>query len=172
MNKAEAHQQKLETEGNWKPSDISPEEQIVSMMAKLQKPDKKDKSTSGKDKKSGKEDKGGKKGKQGGDDKQAKPPFWNSPGKEGDSKTWKSKTYYYCDFEHKEGHWVRHKPSECKAKKQGSTGHHKSETDKGSKVAIDRNKLKTSMAAVFQASGYDVDIESIFDAAVAASSKE
>ena len=162
MAKVEALQNDLDTKGQWKPSDVSPDELVVSMLAQTKSKGK------GKDNKSNKDKDNA--SKSANKDKEVKakprPPFADSTGKEGDTKQWNGKPYYYCDFNHKNGHWVTHKPSECKAKKASSNASKPPVGDKSASLQIDRNKLKQAMAAVFGGAGIDIDVDGLLDTAI------
>jgi hypothetical protein len=133
----ENHHSKLVNQGVWKPSDRSPEEQAVAMIAQgkaaTTTPKTDDKSKTGN-----------------------KPPFWNSEGKDGETKKWKEDTYYYCPSKnHRNGHWHKHKPEDCntlKKESSGGTGGTPANTESGAvkdTVTIDKEKIMRGMAALF-----------------------
>ena len=144
MNDAEAKFNELSK--NWKPNDRSNDEVILAMLANLKSGAQAD--TGGKKRGKGKGNKGGK-GKKG---DYKPPPFADEKGKEGDTKKHNGKTYYYCSGEHKDGHWVQHKPSECRSKGKnkspGGDGRAKGNNAKKGKVEVDQDKIQTAAAAL------------------------
>ncbi len=165
MDKSQALYHQLQTAKTWKPSDIAPEEQIIAMFAKTGTQSGKGKGTKGKDNSTGKKD-----GKKSDDSKSTSTvlPFADKPGKEGDTKKWNGKTYYYCSGHHKNGHWVLHKPSECRSKKNGSTP----KSDSKSSLTVDRNNLKQAMAAIFSNAGVEFDPDSALNSALDAAQRD
>ena len=175
--KAEALQQKIsKSSTGWKPSDKSPEEQVIAMMA-----DGKGKGKSNNRRSSGKSDstQGSDKNQQGASTNKPRPPFTKSDGKEGDTKKWKNRTWYYCSYDHKDGHWVTHKPTDCILKKKQKQQNNSSSSTSASSdkkdtdnLVMDRNKLKHSMAAVFAGSGIDIDPSDMINATIDALQQE
>jgi len=178
--KGEALQQKIaKSPEGWHPSDKSPQEQVIAMLAEQKK------AASNKDSKSGNEQ--GSNGRRNGKGRRGKrnreksdkdaerpppdlPPFVNSPGKEGDMKKYKGNTWYYCDFEHRHGHWVQHKPEGCKAKqaakKREKNNDSPSTNSSGNSIKVERNSFKQSMSALFAGQGIDADTDALIDAAL------
>lgn len=177
---AKTLQEKIEkSPTGWKPSDRSPEEQVIAMLAEQkkqgsQKSSEQDKHGRKKDQRS-RSRRSDSKSQDDSSKEKKRPPFNNSRGKEGDTKTWEGKTWYYCSSQHKDGHWVTHKPSECRAKKRSPND--RADTDRSKdksndKIQVDRNKLKQSMSAVFQGSGLEIDPEQLLNAAFDALDQE
>ena len=142
FNETQAKYTTLLNQGLWKPSDKTPEEQTLAMVAQQQQVKKgpnnpsksKPNSTQGakpteKDKKN--------------------PPFANSPSKLGDTKQWNGKTYYWCPANHKHSHWHTHKVEECNTYNKMMKEKNKSNNDDQKKVTVDEDKLKKGMAAIF-----------------------
>ncbi|KAL7561437.1 hypothetical protein ACA910_009293 [Epithemia clementina (nom. ined.)] len=152
FNKVQSHHQTLVDSNLWRPSDRSPEEQAIAMAANKKEEQKgKNNQTRAKgDKNKKNEDKSS-------DKKRA--PFLDKPGKEGDTKKWNNKTYYWCPANHKYSHWHTHKVDKCKTyKKWKENGEPASETPKqDTQVTVDRDKLKKGMAALLPLGDYDLD---------------
>jgi hypothetical protein len=131
--------------GEWKPSDKSPADQVMAMMATFS-------SNSGtRPTESGEKGAGNSGNKQGGSQNSGarqrfeRPPFADKPGKLGDSKKWNDNVYYWCPGQHKAGHWVRHKPEKChggKGKAQSQQASSKKE------VQVDPNRTTQAQAAL------------------------
>jgi hypothetical protein len=154
MLKAEAKEAEIKSPdpSNWKASDQTPQEQVLAMMTKVvQKP----KGNSDNDDNSNTNDNNS--------SDTARPPFYNSKGKLGDTKEWKNKTWYYCDAPHPKGHWVTHDPAGCRLKAkmekddaQSSSSNSQSssnETESSSnnnKVLVDESKIRQAMAALVE----------------------
>jgi len=86
------------------------------------------------------------------------PPFASQPGKEGDTKEFNEKTYYYCSGEHKVGHWVTHKPEKCRAKqKKPANGKKKTGSNKDKRVVVDSDKLRAAVSVLAQSAGQDAE---------------
>ena len=156
MTDAEAKYNELAKK--WKPSDRSSEEVIIAMLANLKGEGKSDKGKRKPDKSKGR----GNKRKKG---DYEPPPFAKEKGKEGDTKKFKGKTYYCCEGDHKNGHWVLHEPAKCRSKEKGG----KSDKGKGKdsskpKVEVDYEKLKTAAAALANADPGDLDPEQLANA--------
>ena len=86
FNETQAKYMTLLNQGLWKPSDKTPEEQTLAMVAQQQQAKKspnKPKPSSGQSTRTTEKDK-------------KNPPFATSPGKLGDTKQWNGKTYYWC----------------------------------------------------------------------------
>ena len=113
FNETQAKYTTLLNQGLWKPSDKTPEEQTLAMVAQQQQIKKspnnatKSKPSSGQSSKAMEKDK-------------KNPPFANSPGKLGDKKQWNGKTYYWCPANHKHSHWHTHKVEESNTYKKCS----------------------------------------------------
>ena len=133
---------KLSDEGRWRPSDKTPEETAMAMVATQKKGGGDDKDS---DKKKG--------------DKKS-PPFANTKGKEGESKKWNGETYYYCPAKHRHSQWHKFPVSECnthkkwkaggkKGGKDGNNDAKKGESNSGDRITVDRDALKRGMAGLF-----------------------
>ena len=142
FNETQAKYTTLLNQGLWKPSDKTPEEQTLAMVAQQQQVKKgpnnpsksKPNSTQGakpteKDKKN--------------------PPFANSPGKLGDTKQWNAN--------HKHSHWHTHKVEECNTYNKMMKEKNKSNNDDQKKVTVDEDKLKKGMATIFPSSDFNTD---------------
>ena len=155
-NEAQAKYNNLVNSGLWKPSDKTPEEQTLAMVAQQS-----NKSSSGT--KSNKR-KAESKASDGDKDKK-QPPFAHKDGKLGDSKEWNGKTYYWCPANHKYSHWHTHKVEDCNTyKKMKAGGSGKKEAPKkqigsgvAAEVAVDVDKLKKGMAAILPGGEFDTD---------------
>jgi hypothetical protein len=167
----EAHYDKLLADHLWKPSERSPEEQIVAMTAlKKQGQGKQQQQQSQK----GKQGKGKEKGRKNNADSSRKrppPPFKDSTGNEGDKKEWKGQTYYFCPAPHRNTHWHTHTIDECftykKWKNEGGSNDD-STSSPTSRVVVDRDKLKRGMAALFPSGTADYDPDDLAEALLAA----
>ena len=101
FNETQAKYTTLLNQGLWKPSDKTPEEQTLAMVAQQQQIKKgsnnptKSKPNSTQCAKPTEKDKNN-------------PPFATSPGKLGNTKQWNGKTYYWCPANHKHSHWHTH----------------------------------------------------------------
>lgn len=160
MAETAAHYQRLKDKGEWRPSDKAPEEQILAMLAGNRDRNPKD-SKNGKNRTPGPNNKTEDKARTA-----DKPPFADKPGKDGDTKTFKGKTYYYCSGEHRTGHWVTHKPSECRnkssdkrtAKKANAAPSPPNNKDRNQPtLQVDRNSLNRAMEAILAGSNSDID---------------
>ena len=146
-NDSELQFNKLLDDGQWKPSDKSPEEQAIAMAAAFTSPpDRPPKSDKPPDK------------------NKHSPPFAQTAGKEGDSKTWNGKTYYWCPARHRNGHWHPHKLADCNTlKKWRAQSDHPSPSPSpapagdGDSIVVNRAKLKQAMAALINTDDYNVD---------------
>ena len=149
FNETPAKYTRLLNQGLWKPSDKTPEEQTLAMVAQQQQAKKspnnptKPKPSSGQSTKTTEKDK-------------KNPPFATLPGKLGDTKQWNGKTYYWCPANHKHSRWHTHKVEECSTykkmlKEQKSTNEDKKE------VTVDENKLKKGVATIFPSSDFNTD---------------
>ena len=111
FNKTQAKYMTLLNQGLWKPSDKTPEEQTLAMVAQQQQVKKgsnsptKSKPNSTQCAKPMEKDKNN-------------PPFATSPGKLGNTKQWNGKTYYWCPANHKHSHCHTHKVEECNTYKK------------------------------------------------------
>ena len=156
-NEAQAKYNNLVNSGLWKPSDKTPEEQTLAMVAQQS-----NKSSSGtKSNKRKAESK-----TSDGDKDKKQPPFAHKDGKLGDSKEWNGKTYYWCPANHKYSHWHTHKVEDCntyKKMKAGGSGKKKEAPKKqigsgvAAEVAVDVDKLKKGMAAILPGGEFDTD---------------
>lgn len=144
--------------GLWRPSDKTPEEQTLAMVAAQQQDNKK---SQGKNKLN-------KQNKRKADEKLSStnekkyPPFSQSEGKLGDTKQWGGKTYYWCPAKHKHSHWHTHKVDECNTYKKMKAGSAEEKKTTGSgvpntQVIVDPDKLKKGMAAIFPSGDFDTD---------------
>ena len=88
----------LTNQGLWWPSDKTPEEQTLVMVAQQQPQNKKNNSQN-KAKAANKTDNKLQ------DKTKKAPPFAHKEGKLGDTKQWNNKTYNYCPANHKFSHW-------------------------------------------------------------------
>ena len=150
FNETQAKYTTLLNQGLWKPSDKTPEEQTLAMVAQQQQAKKnpnnqtKAKPSSGQKSKSVEKDK-------------KSPPFANSPGKLGDTKQWNGKTYYWCPANHKHSHWHTHKVEECNTYKKMLNEQNKSTHEDKKEVSVDEAKLKKGMAAIFPSGDFNTD---------------
>jgi hypothetical protein len=94
----EEHYKKLVSDGLWKPSDKSPEEQALSMMSSTKRKGGSTKTNTNSDSRL--------------------PPFAKSKGKKGDTKDWNGVKYYWCPAKHRNTHWHKHKPNDCNVYKK------------------------------------------------------
>ena len=150
FNETQAKYTTLLNQGLQKPSDKTPEEQTLVMVAQQQQVKKgsnnptKSKPNSRQSAKPMEMDK-------------KSPPFANSPSKLGDTKQWNGKTYYWCPANHKHSHWHMHKVEECNTFKKMMKEQNKSNNDDQKKVTVDEDKLKKGMAAIFPSSNFNTD---------------
>ena len=150
FNETQAKYTTLLNQGLWKPSDKTPEEQTLAMVAQQQQAKKspnnstKSKPTSGQTSKATDKDK-------------KSPPFANSPGKLGDTKQWNGKTYHWCPATHKHSHWHTHKVEECNTYKKMLKEQNKSTNKDKKEVSVDENKLKKGMATIFPSGDFNTD---------------
>ena len=150
FNKTQAKNTTLLNQGLWKPSDKTPEEQTLAMVAQQQQVKKgsnnptKSKPNSGQSAKPMEKDK-------------KSPPFANSSGKLGDTKQWNGKTYYWCTANHKHSHWHTHEVEECNTHKKMRKEQNKPNNDDQKKVSVDEDKLKKGMAAIFPSGDFNTD---------------
>ena len=115
MELAQAKYKTMLERGDWKTPTES-EKKIVALTAQLQKLQKEKKSWAKKENKNKNDKK--EKGKKG-DDKTNKVKWWLQEPKSGEPKTMtkNKKEYHWCPNHEENGKWVRHKPSDCNAKK-------------------------------------------------------
>ena len=155
FNEVQSKYTNLSNQGLWRPSDKTPEEQTLAMVAQQQqnKPkgslSPKKESTS----KSPSKDKDKEKEKKG-------PPFAHKEGKLGDTKQWNGKTYYYCPANHKHSHWHTHKVEECNTYKKmikQQNDNISSSSSNNNHVTMDPDKVKQGMAALFPSGDFDTD---------------
>ena len=150
FNETQAKYTTLLNQGLWKPSDKTPEEQTLAMVAQQQQAKKspnnstKSKPTSGQSSKATDKDK-------------KSPPFANSPGKLGDTKQWNGKTNHWCPATHKHSHWHTHKVEECNTYKKMLKEQNKSTNKDKKEVSVDENKLKKGMATIFPSGDFNTD---------------
>jgi len=157
----------------WHASDRSIQDQIVAMIS-TNKQGGKNKKPGGKD--DDKKPPAKKPLKDGGDKKPFKLPTGN--GKEGDQKKVNGRQFYWCDFPHKNGHWVTHPPSKCDLKtknpdwkKDGFTPPKSNKPD-GNRLTVDRNAVRSNVATFLAAAGIDADSDAAFDAIIGATQQE
>ena len=101
MDSAQKKFTDLKAQNDWKPSDKSPDEHLVSLLAQFKR------NSGANSGNANSQDNSGQKGKR------ESPPFAKHSGTEGQTKKWKGKTYYYCPKKHSNGaHWVCHKPED------------------------------------------------------------
>ena len=150
FNETQAKYTTLLNQGLWKPSNKTPEEQTLAMVAQQQQTKKspnnstKSKPSSGQGSKTTEKDK-------------KNPPFANAPGKLGDTKQWNGKTYYWCPANHKHSHWHTHKVQECNTYKKMIKEKNNPSNDDQKKVTVDEDKLKKGMAAIFPSGNFNTD---------------
>ena len=150
FSKTQAKYTTLLKQGLWKPSDKTPEEQTLAMVAQQQQA-KKGSNNSTKSKPNS-----GQSAKPTENDKKS-PRFANSPSKFGDSKQWNGKTYYWCPANHKHSQWHTPKVEECNTYKKMMKEQNKSNNDNKKTVTVDVDKLKKGMAAIFPSSNFNTD---------------
>ena len=150
FNETQAKYTTLLNQGLWKPSDKTPEEQILAMVVQQQQAKKSPNNSTKSKPSSGQSSKTMEKEKK-------NPPFANSPGKLGDMKQWNGKTYYWCPANHKHSHWHTHKVEECNTYKKMLKEQNKSTNEDKKEVSVDENKLKKGMAAIFPSSDFNTD---------------
>ena len=155
FNEVQSKYTNLSNQGLWRPSDKTPEEQTLAMVAQQQQTKPKSSSSSKKESssKSSSKDKDKEKEKK-------EPPFAQKEGKLGDMKQWNGKTYYYCPANHKHSHWHTHKVEECntykkmiKQEKENAS----SSSSNNNHVTVDPDKVKQGMAALFPSGDFDTD---------------
>ena len=150
FNETQAKYTTLLNQGLWKPSDKTPEEQTLAMVAQQQQVKNgsnnptKSKPNSTQCAKPTEKDK-------------KNPPFANSPGKLGDTKQWNSKTYYWCPANHQHSHWHTHKVEERNTYKKMMKEQNKPNHDDQKKVTVDEDKLKKGMATIFPSGDFNTD---------------
>ena len=149
FNETQAKYTTLLNQGLWKPSDKTPEEQTLAMVAQQQQTKKSSHNSTKSKPSSGQSPKNTEKDKK-------NPPFANSPGKLGDTKQWNGKTYYWCPANHKHSHWHTHKVEECNTYKK-MIKEKNSNNDDQKKVTVDEDKLKKGMAAIFPSGDFNTD---------------
>ena len=150
FNETQARYTTLLNQGLWKPSDKTPEEQTLAMVAQQQQTKKNPKNPT-KSKSSSEQS------SQATEKEKKSPPFANSPGKLGDTKQWNGKTYYWCPANHKHFHWHTHKVEECNTYKKMIKEKNNSNNDDQKKVTVDEDKLKKGMAAIFPSGDFNTD---------------
>ena len=121
-------------QGLWRPSDKTPEEQTLAMVAQQQQAKKSSNNSTKSKPNSGQSSKTIDKDKK-------SPPFANSPGKLGDTKQWNGKTCYWCPANHKHSHWHTHKVEDCNTYKKMIKEQDKSNNDDKKIVTVDEDKL-------------------------------
>ena len=154
FNEVQSKYTNLSNQGLWRPSDKTPEEQTLAMVAQQQQ-NPKGLSSSKKESssKSSSKDKDKEKDKKG-------PPFAQKEGKLGDTKQWNGKTYYYCPANHKHSHWHTHKIEECNTYKKMIKQEKENASPSSSNnnhVTVDPDKVKQGMAALFPSADFDTD---------------
>ena len=150
FNEMQAKYTTLLNQGLWRPSNKTPEEQTLAMVAQQQQAKKSSNNSTKSKPRSRQSSKTTEKDKK-------NPPFANSPGKLGDTKQWNSKTYYWCPANHKHSHWHTHKVEECNTYKKMMKEQDKSDNDDKKKVTVDKDKLKKGMAAIFTSGDFNTD---------------
>mmetsp|Transcript_26701 Transcript_26701/g.37854 ORF Transcript_26701/g.37854 Transcript_26701/m.37854 type:complete len:442 (+) Transcript_26701:1524-2849(+) len=151
LDSANGTYQRLKASQLWKPSLQTEQEQFMAMFVQKTAPTAELSEDNKKDQKK-------------------RPPFLNSKGKEGDTKKWKQKTYYYCDSNHRNGHWVLHKPTDCKLKQEDKPeefSNTSSPTPDEPQVQVDDNRIRAMQALLDSAASDDVDPIAIAQAAIA-----
>ena len=150
FNETQVKYTTLLNQGLRKPSDKTPEEQTLAMVAQQQQAKKssnnsaKSKPSSSQSSKTTEKDK-------------KNPPLATSPGKLGDTNQWNGKTYYWCHANHKHSHWHTHKVEECNTYKKMLKEQNKSTREDKKEVSVDENKLKKGMAAIFPSGDFNTD---------------
>lgn len=165
MNDAEVKQRDLDDFQQWKPSTKSPEEQIVALLAQMNKT-----SSSNNSSKNSSTRNNGRNNRSGNSDRPRRarqlPPFIDQAGKNGDKKHWQGKDWYYCDKPHRNGkHWVMHPPSKhdevgkrMEARKnKNKSSNDKSSDDKKKRVVVDEQKIRNAMTALIESEPTDSD---------------
>ena len=155
FNEVQSKYTNLSNQGLWRPSDKTPEEQTLAMVAQQQQNKPKGSSSPKKESssKSSAKDKDKEKEKK-------EPPFALKEGKLGDTKQWNGKTYYYCPASHKHSHWHTHKVEECNTYKKmikQEKDNASLSSSNNSHVTVDPNKVKQGMAALFPSRDFDTD---------------
>ena len=150
FNETQAKYTTLLNQGLWKPSDKTPEEQTLAMVAQQQQTKKNPKNPTKSKSSSGQSSQATEKEKK-------SSPFANSPGKLGDTKQWNGKTYYWCPANHKHSHCHTHKVEECNTYKKMIKEKNNSNNDDQKKVTVDEDKLKKGMAAIFPSGDFNTD---------------
>ena len=150
FNETQAKYTTLLNQGLWKPSDMTPEEQTLAMVAQQQQAKKSPKNPTKSKPSSGQSSQTTEKEKK-------SPPFANSPGKLGNTKQWNGKNYYWCPANHKDSHWHTHKVEECNTYKKMIKEKNNSNNDDQKKVTADEDKLKKGMAAIFPSGDFNTD---------------
>ena len=150
FNETQAKYTTLLNQGLWKPSDKTPEEQTLAMVAQQQQAKKSSNNSTKSKPSSGQSSKATEKDKK-------NPPFANSPGKLGDTKQWNGKTYNWCPANHKHSHWHTHKVEECNTYKKMIKEENNPNNDDQKKVTVDEDKLKKGMATIFPSGDFNTD---------------
>ena len=160
-NETQAKYTTLLNQGLWRPSDKTPEEQTLAMVAQQQQTKKSSNNSTKSKPNSRQSSKTIEKEKK-------SPPFANSPSKLGGTKQWNGKTYYWCPANHKHSHWHTHKVEECNTYKKMLKEQDKSNNDDKRKVTMDEDKLKKGMAAIFPSGDFNTnDLAEALTAAIA-----
>ena len=139
FNETQAKYTTLLNQGLWRPSDKTPEEQTLAMVAQQQQAKKSSNNSTKSKPNSGQSSKTIEKDKK-------SPPFANSPGKLGNTKQWNGKTYYCWPANHKHSHWHAHNVEECNTYKKMLKEQDKSNNDDKKKVTVDEDKLKMEVS--------------------------
>ena len=150
FNETQAKYTTLLNQGLWKPSDKTPEEQTLAMVAQQQQAKKRPKNPTKSKPSSGQSSQTTEK-------ERKSPPFANSLGKLGNMKQWNGKTYYWCPANHKHSHWHTHKVKECNTYKKMIKEKNNANNDDQKKVTVDEDKLKKGMAAILPSSNFNTD---------------
>ena len=155
FNEVQSKYTNLSNQGLWHPSDKTPEEQTLAMVAQQQQNKPKGSSSPKKESasKSPSKDKDKEKEKKG-------PPFAHKEGKLGDTKQWNGKTYYYCPANHKHCHWHTHKVEECNTYKKmikQENDNVSSSSSNNNHVTVAPDKVKQGMAALFPSGDFNTD---------------
>ena len=141
FNETQSKYATLLNPGLWKPSDKTPEEQTLAMVAQQQQVKKSSNNPTKYKPNSGQSAKPTEKDKK-------SPPF---------VKQWNSKTYYWCPANHNHSHWHTHKVEECNTHKKMTEEQNKSNNDDQKKVTVDEDKLKKGMAAIFPSGNFNTN---------------
>ena len=153
FNETQAKYTTLLNQGLWKPSNKTPKEQTLAMVAQQQQVKKGSNNPAMSNPNATQGTKPTEK------DKKNPPPL--PPHlpiyKLGDTKQWNGKTYYWCPANHKHSHWHTHKVEECNTYNKMMKEKNKPNNDDHKKVTVDEDKLKKGMATIFPSGDFNTD---------------